>query len=690
MNYFYNAILASLIVMTPPMSAHPNTGMQIWIAQEAFEVPDPRSLSYDEVFDLLELIESDSFEERCSLEQLEQINYLISMLAIQGAKEGNRCDVEHSIASLSMPGSGTSYEIFLCKSWVKKQWEHTKKFVKKHKKEIIIGAIVVVAAVVVVVAASAIASSVAAGAAASGAAAAGDSKEKDRKPLSETPPAESLHSSLDDQISAFRENVADEQLEAGGGLSPEENGRIMGSMFTHNMVDILENQAKENPLLAYDLRNIGMDSPYLRTPEWMPSSNPSPHISADHAFSTNYAPFWKESGMDLNTLIYQARGEWALSSGSYSQALHDFDRAIEAGNKDAYLGRGVAHLGLGKYEESISDYQAYASQTKQSFSTVDFSVGFAKGLPKGVYESGEGMLMFVTDLATHPIQTGGAVYDAISQLSHLAKAGEWEVIAESLSPELHQLVSQWDSLSDKERGELSGYAFGKHGSDILLPGATAKLAAKGCTAAKELAAVCNNLKTAERVLAFEAITEGGVAGVNVPERMMTTKNTLTMGEDLGLPVKEIGALKQSGELERITGKGRDFFAGNPEMQASYDLFRNAQTTLKPYTKKPMSEVEARSLIHQTGVKTLPKPAGIPEDYAIIISEKGAGMIYVHPNDSTTSVRVMPGKPHSPLPHQQQPYVIQMKDGEVLDKFGNIVKDTSPEAHIAYEEFVYRD
>ena len=42
-------------------------------------------------------------------------------------------------------------EAILCKSWLKKQWKQTKKFIKKHKREIIIGAVVVVAVVAVAV-----------------------------------------------------------------------------------------------------------------------------------------------------------------------------------------------------------------------------------------------------------------------------------------------------------------------------------------------------------------------------------------------------------------------------------------------------------------------------------------------------------------------------------------------------------
>jgi len=50
---------------------------------------------------------------------------------------------------------------------------------------------------------------------------------------------------------------------------------------------------------------------------------------------------------------------------------------------------------------------------------------------------------------------------------------------------------------------------------------------------------------------------------------------------------------------------------------------------------------------------------------------------------------MPGKPHSPNPCQQKPYVIQKTDRGALDKAGKHVSPKAPEAHIPLEEFIYR-
>ena len=100
------------------------------------------------------------------------------------------------------------------------------------------------------------------------------------------------------------------------------------------------------------------------------------------------------------------------------------------------------------------------------------------------------------------------------------------------------------------------------------------------------------------------------------------------------------------------------------------------------------EIEARKLIHQTGIKTFPRPNGIPETFKVRLSNDGAGMVYVHPENTHISIRVMPGKPHSINPYQRKPYVIYRKHGKTLDKLGNIIESSSEGAHIPIDEFKY--
>jgi len=155
-----------------------------------------------------------------------------------------------------------------------------------------------------------------------------------------------------------------------------------------------------------------------------------------------------------------------------------------------------------------------------------------------------------------------------------------------------------------------------------------------------------------------------------------------------LTAGEAGQLKQAGVLETTLTKRYDHLS--LLMQESVALYKKAQDALKPYAKKPMPEFKVRELIHETGIPTFERPKGIPENFLVMVADKGAGMEYVHPTNSHIRVRVMPGKPHSPNPSQQQPYVIQQKSGKAFDKYGKLIDLEKTEVHIPLEEFIYRN
>lgn len=565
------------------------------------------------------------------------------------------------------------------------------KFWKKHKKEIIITAAVVAVAAAVVVVVAATGCAAAAGAAATGGAAGAalsDSGSKEKPQPKPNPPPNFLPPSQSSALPTDSSNLSFpfttfDPTAFPGKMTFSESGVYCDGQFT-SYDDTLFNPPS---ISDKSWVNNWLNSLEKIKAETIPTLSNIPNFTPQ--FQPTIPDVNELSGQDLNAFAYQSRGDLALSTGYYDQALQDFNKAIEIepGNAASYLSRGAAHFELGQYDACIADYNQYTSLAPKEFSLTDFSVGFAKGLPKGVYESGEGMLLFLTDLATNPIQTGSQVYQSFSTLSSFVKAGEWEALGSALSPEVHELITQWDTLPDSKKGELAGYAFGKHGADILLPGGAAKVVAKGSTVVKELGAVCKNLQSAEKVFVLEAVTKGSHSGIDIGKVLTSAEQTLLAGEDLGLTTKQMAEFKQAGTLEQVVGKGRDFFAGQPELQASYDLFKSAQGGLKPYIKTPMPETEIRNLIQQYGISTFDRPAGIPNSYLVKITEKGVGMEYVHPSKPIT-IRVMPGKPHSPNLAQQEPYVVQLIENKALDKYGNLVSPKSPEAHIPLKEFTY--
>ncbi|NGX45996.1 MAG: hypothetical protein K940chlam2_01177 [Chlamydiae bacterium] len=180
-------------------------------------------------------------------------------------------------------------------------------------------------------------------------------------------------------------------------------------------------------------------------------------------------------------------------------------------------------------------------------------------------------------------------------------------------------------------------------------------------------------------------------GVSVSKfRQIATagRETAALADELGFTAKEITHLEKSGTLKRTVADAVDKIYSNQKMAESYERFKNAKAALEPFAGKYMPEIEAQRLIQQNGIRAFPRPKGIPENWHVKLSDKGAGIKYVHPDNEQTYVRVMPGKPHSKYSHQQKPYVVQMKNGKTIDKSGRAVHKAAPEAHLALEEYVY--
>lgn len=96
-----------------------------------------------------------------------------------------------------------------------------------------------------------------------------------------------------------------------------------------------------------------------------------------------------------------------------------------------------------------------------------------------------------------------------------------------------------------------------------------------------------------------------------------------------------------------------------------EKFKTTEEFFKTLKGKKFTETQVRKIIHQAGFTTFPRPKGIPRDFIVTFSDKGCGMKYISPKNSGTYVRIMPGKPHSPMVYQQKPYAIQLKDGHAI-------------------------
>lgn len=383
--------------------------------------------------------------------------------------------------------------------------------------------------------------------------------------------------------------------------------------------------------------------------------------------------------------------EKAIEYGCYKEAIDILNKSIQDNfiHSSLYLDMSAAHFGLGNYLESIQHFKKFQASTEieNQHSTLEIAQAFSKSLVRGVKDSFNGICILFYDLVQHPIHSTTQFCKAFSQLVDLAKNQEWNLLAEILVPEAYELVSNWDSLDNPSKGDLLGYVIGKYGADFMIPGTIAKVTSKSLSKARQLDQIYSGQKRSERLLLLESMTAIESA-TELNEIVQANQKIMAAGNELNLSIREMYQLKEAGKLDGTLHTVCENMFPTVLAKESFELFQKAEASLRPYRNKIMPEMQVRELIQSTGVKTYPRPSGIPGHFQVCISKKGAGIKYVDPVNPQNSIRVMPGKPHSHMPYQQNPYVIRNIEGNVIDKFGKIVDSKAPEAHIPLNEFIY--
>lgn len=199
------------------------------------------------------------------------------------------------------------------------------------------------------------------------------------------------------------------------------------------------------------------------------------------------------------------------------------------------------------------------------------------------------------------------MWDALTLLTNLAQSEQWSALSEVLAPEIHQLVKEWDSLPSNKRGELAGYAFGKYGSDILIPGALAKAVSKGLKGAQELGAIYRGLQTAEQTLLLETVGNLG-NGVKIGDLVRASQTTIVLGEEVGLTAHEMAQLKQVGKLEKAIDNAFENLITKSESEA-FKAAINGEKHVRfyqDYLNKSTKEI-------QKGIKSFEKQIAIHQE-----------------------------------------------------------------------------
>lgn len=327
----------------------------------------------------------------------------------------------------------------------------------------------------------------------------------------------------------------------------------------------------------------------------------------------------------------------------YNDAIVSLSKAIQKdpNNKMAYFERAAAYFETGEFDLALSDYLASGMRTTLDEPGVSFSKAYAEGLIEGIKkgfneEFGEGLP------AWSPI-LGVGLWALTSSPSPHAKlvsgvlacvaASAAYIAADQISSELKELVTNWDHLTQKERGEISGYLIGKYGVDIFFMAGSAKMMK-----------AYQDLKRANNILTFE---------------MMLLE-----------------------ESQLVSCKNR--------YKAIAKRRKDSEYVQKYFGRNSFPEQEIRENLKKMGYQIPARPAGIPENYTTCYSNKGCGIKYVDPKDpKNTHIRIMPGNPNSSNPAQQQTYVIDVRKGKAVMKGGGFTSQKDPNAHIPAEEYLYQ-
>ena len=304
-------ILRLLLLLAVPGIATPPEAL-------AFEAhADQHLLTYDNILMLIDAIEQDELEGK-NPEEVEQIAEFLCLLAEKGAAEDDPIALAEIRSDSYELCCGTREDLFrlpflnddlysiqtavykdhanplLCKSWASKQCKSVKKFTKKHKKAILIGAIVVVAVVAVTIAAVAIGAGAASSAAAIAGAAAPslssqgepslspiDLVEKNRS-VSSVKDSHELVQAIENKTSGiktalFEEIRADQfvMTEEESNWLFAEKARELGSVLAHELLDGVTSLISPVPQFFSQVKEAG--SRFL--PEGPSCPEPNQYIS---------------------------------------------------------------------------------------------------------------------------------------------------------------------------------------------------------------------------------------------------------------------------------------------------------------------------------------------------------------------------------------------------------------------------
>lgn len=209
------------------------------------------------------------------------------------------------------------------------------------------------------------------------------------------------------------------------------------------------------------------------------------------------------------------KGQAFLEMGEYEKAIAALSNAIEEDptNKEAYFHRASAYFETGDFNLALKDYLSSEKGKTASKSFFQASQEFTQEVVKSACQgASEAAIDFVPSMCSsvyglsetlwtinqHPIESTKNFANACKEMADCVvdyyKTHDLENSIDECVDEVKILYEKFDQFTDREKGQLIGYAIGKYGIDIFGGGAVLK----GVAAYR-------NLRNANRICNLEAM-----------------------------------------------------------------------------------------------------------------------------------------------------------------------------------------
>jgi tetratricopeptide (TPR) repeat protein len=224
----------------------------------------------------------------------------------------------------------------------------------------------------------------------------------------------------------------------------------------------------------------------------------------------------------LNAKVYHDLGSVCMEVMAYDKAIKYLSDAIrlDPNNKETYFRRAIAYFETGQFDLAIDDYLISDKIKTGSYSknpSKDFTKALCASLCQGAAESaidfvpslcsttyGIGKTLWAT--AQAPIESTKAFSSACYEMGKCFVEYCKTLDSNTIIDQLKELYSQFDHLSDSEKGKLIGYTIGKYGVDIFAGGFVVGGAIKGGKILVSGTSAYRKLKNVNRACNLEAMT----------------------------------------------------------------------------------------------------------------------------------------------------------------------------------------